>query len=126
MKIRRSRTSDSKAINGILLDAFGQEEGLQIVELVNDLLEDDTAKPLLSLVAESSGKLAGHILFTTAHLQPLGQEVSTMILAPLAVSSDYQGKGVGRALITKGLDQLAGSGTDLVFVLGHPGYYPKF
>ena len=26
----------------------------------------------------------------------------------------------------EGLKQLAESGVDLVFVLGHPGYYPKF
>jgi predicted N-acetyltransferase YhbS len=29
-------------------------------------------------------------------------------------------------LITQGLKQLAESGVDLVFVLGHPDYYPKF
>jgi predicted N-acetyltransferase YhbS len=108
------------------MSAFGQRQGQEIVELVNDLLEDETAKPLLSLVAEKDGKLVGHILFTTARLQPENQEASIRILAPLAVSSDVQGEGIGGVLIREGLKQLAESGVDLVFVLGHPRYYPRF
>jgi len=108
------------------MSAFGQRQGQEIVELVNDLLEDETAKPLLSLVAEKDGKLAGHILFTTARLQSENQELSIRILAPLAVSSDAQGEGIGGVLIREGLKQLAESGVDLVFVLGHPRYYPRF
>lgn len=125
MKIRPATESDRIAINEIHFSAFGQEEGPEIVELVNALVDDATAEPLLSLVAEKNGKLLGHILFTAAVLES-GQELSVRILAPLAVSSDYQGKGVGAALIREGLTQLAGSGVDLVFVLGHPDYYPKF
>lgn len=125
LKIRRSTESDRVAISGIHTSAFGQEQGQEIVELVNGLLDDETAAPLLSLVAEIEGRLAGHILFTLAKLQ-YDQKISARILAPLAVSSDFQSEGVGGALIREGLKQLAESGVDLVFVLGHPGYYPKF
>ena len=104
------------------MSAFGQRQGQEIVELVNDLLEDETAKPLLSLVAEKDGKLVGHILFTTARLQPEKQEPTIRILAPLAVSKDVQGEGIGGVLIREGLKQLAESDVDLVFVLGHPRY----
>lgn len=126
LKIRRSTEFDRIAIHGVHTSAFGQEQGQEIVELVNDLLDDETAKPLLSLVAETDGKLVGHVLFTVARLQPGDQGVSLRILAPLAVSSDFQGKGVGGMLIREGLKQLAESGVGLVFVLGHPDYYPKF
>ena len=126
MKIRRSTDSDCIAIDSIHRSAFGQEQGQEIVELVNDLLDDETAKPLLSLVAESEGKLLGHILFTLARLQPERPEISVRILAPLGVSSGYQGRGVGASLIREGLEILAASGVDLVFVLGHSDYYPRF
>lgn len=126
LNIRNSAKSDRIAIDGIHMSAFGQREGQEIVELFNRLLKDETAKPLLSLVAERDGKLVGHILFTTARLQPENQKSSIRILAPLAVSSDAQGEGIGGALIREGLKQLAESGVDLVFVLGHPGYYPRF
>lgn len=125
LKIRRSTESDRIAISGIHASAFGQEQGQEIVELVNGLLDDETAAPLLSLVAEIEGRLVGHILFTLAKLQ-YDQKISARILAPLAVSSDFQSEGVGGALIREGLKQLAESGVDLVFVLGHPDYYPKF
>ena len=125
MRIRCSTEADLNEISKIHLAAFGQEEGPEIAELVNALLEDATAEPLLSLVAESGGSLAGHILFTSANLLP-GGEPSIQILAPLAVFPGFQNAGVGGALIRDGLDRLAKSGVDLVFVLGHPGYYPKY
>ena len=34
-------------------------------------------------------------------------------------------EGVGGLLIREGLKRLSEAGVDLVFVLGHPGYYPK-
>lgn len=126
LKIRCSTESDCTAIGDIHISAFGQEQGQEIVELVNGLLADETARPLLSLVAEADGRLVGHILFTKARLHPEDQEISAQILAPLAVSRDFQGEGVGGALIREGLKQLTESGVDLVFVLGHPGYYPKY
>jgi len=126
MKIRLATDADRIAIDGIHRSAFGQEQGEEIVELVNDLLEDETAKPLLSLVAELDGKLVGHILFTMVRILPERQKLSVQILAPLGVAGDYQGKGVGSSLIREGLKILAESGVDLVFVLGHADYYPKF
>ena len=118
--------SDRIAILDVHTDAFGPDQGPEIAELVSDLLDDETAHPLLSLVAEVDGKLVGHILFTAARLQPADRNASVRILAPLAVSADVQRKGIGGALIKEGLKQLTESGVDLVFVLGHPGYYPRF
>jgi len=126
LEIRRSTESDRTAIGDIHTSAFGQEQGKEIVELVNSLLEDETARPLLSLVADTGGRLVGHVLFTKARLQPEDRVIPVRILAPLAVSRDCQGEGVGGVLIREGLKQLAESGVELVFVLGHPGYYPKF
>ena len=126
MRIRRSTESDRSAIGDIHTNAFGREQGQEISILVHDLLDDDTAKPLLSLVAETDGRLAGHILFTKARLEPGIQQGSIRILAPLAVLTGLQGAGIGGALIEEGMNQLAGAGVDLVFVLGHPGYYAKF
>jgi len=125
LHIRHPQGSERKTICGIHASAFVREQGQEIAELVDGLLDDATAEPLLSLVAETTGQLVGHILFTAVKIQS-NQEISARILAPLAVSSDYQGIGVGSALIREGLKQLAESGVALVFVLGHPGYYLKF
>lgn len=54
------------------------------------------------------------------------QDVSASILAPLAVKPAYQNRGIGNLLVNKGLKQLRDMGFELVFVLGHPTYDPKF
>jgi putative acetyltransferase len=39
---------------------------------------------------------------------------------------DAQKQGIGGKLIRQGLELLSVSRVDLVFVLGHPEYYPRF
>jgi len=124
--IRCATDSDRTAILGVHENAFGKEQGPEIVDLVTGLLSDQTAEPRFSFVAEIGGRIVGHILFTAVRLRSSGQRISAQILAPLAVSKEHQGKGVGGLLINEGLKQLTASGFELVFVLGHPDYYPKF
>jgi len=126
VRIRAATDADGGEILHVHESAFGEEQGPEIVELVTGLLCDKTAMPLLSLVAEIDGRVVGHILFTAARLQSSPRPVLAQILAPLAVSRDCQGQGIGRSLVKEGLKQLAATGVELVFVLGHPGYYPKF
>jgi putative acetyltransferase len=95
------------------------------LELVSDLIADPSAKPLLSLVAIKNAEIVGHILFTKCSLDP-NADISIYILAPVSVLPSYQGTGIGGALIRRGLEILATRGVDLVFVLGHPSYYPRF
>ena len=123
--IRRSVPSDFDAIGQVHLQAFGDEEGPEILTLVGELFNDRSALPLLSLVAESDRKIIAHILFTRVVIEQTHQDVSAQILAPLAVLPEFQNRGVGGQLIRQGLLELKQSGTDLVFVLGHPGYYPR-
>lgn len=124
--LRTAIDSDLPAIANLLQAAFGDKEGPVIAELVAHLLADPTARPLLSLVATTGEQVIGHILFTRANIQPVPQEVSASILAPLAIHPQHQKQGLGSRLIQAGIRQLKTDGTDLVFVLGHPGYYPKY
>jgi putative acetyltransferase len=122
LDIRRSTEHDRTAISHIHETAFAQQ-GREIADLVNGLLTDETARPLLSLVAETGGRPVGHVIFSRVTLLPENQEISARILAPLAVLPEFQKKGVGSLLISEGFRQLEASGVQLVFVLGDPGYY---
>lgn len=122
--IRRTTASDSAAISEAVRAAFGAE-GPEIDQLITNLLEDASAKPIVSLVAESESTIVGHVLFTRVEVVNSPRSVSAQILAPLAVVPGFQGQGIGGRLIEKGLNELASIGTDIVFVLGHPGYYRK-
>lgn len=121
MHIREAKRTELEDVLAVERDAFGSDEE---AELVNDLLRDPSAEPLLSLLAFENDKAVGHILFTKARLEPESSQ-SISLLAPLAVVPDSQGKGIGGKLIRHGLKLLSESGTDIVFVLGHPGYYPR-
>lgn len=124
MQIRPSTPSDHEAISDAHRLAFGADEGPEIATLVNDLFGDTSALPLYSYVAVVNGKIVGHVLFTRVTIDT-DEHIPCQILAPLAVIPDHQGTGVGSKLIAHGLDELAKAGVSLVFVLGHPGYYPR-
>jgi putative acetyltransferase len=122
MYIRETNDADLSDILSVERAAF--DSGKE-VELTRDLLADPTAKPFLSLMAFIDGQPAGHILFTAAHLLDSSREVVVSFLAPLAVVPKFQKRGVGGSLIKNGLERLSKSGVDLVFVVGHPEYYPR-
>jgi len=126
LQVRRAYDSDKQAITDVVIAAFGDEQGQEIADLVTELLADPGAQPLLSLVATADGHVVGHILFTNVQLSHSPRVVSSAILAPLSVHPDCQNQGIGGRLIQEGLKQLKASGVELVFVLGHPGYYPKY
>ncbi len=125
MKIRSSYKSDRLEIEKVHTIAFGKDEGPEIAELVNGLFGDKTAEPILSLVAVKNKKIIGHILFTKVNIAHTPVSVSAQILAPLAVLPEVQAKGVGGLLIKEGLDRLRKADVGLIFVLGHPDYYPR-
>ena len=125
MKIRQSIESERSEILNIHGQAFGKDKGLVIAKLVNDLFDDETAMPILSLVGVENDKLVGHILYTKVIVAEAESSISAQILAPLAVLPDEQKKGIGEKLINEGLRMLKENGTELVFVLGHPTYYPR-
>ncbi len=123
MYIREATDSDLNDVLFVERLAFGHDKE---AELVRVLLGDPSAKPFLSLLAFKDDKAAGHILFTAARLTKTQNTASIAILAPLAIVPDAQKQGIGGTLIERGLQLLSKSGVDMVFVLGHPEYYPRY
>ena len=97
--------------------AFGRPDE---ADLVDNLRVEGVV--LASIVAEVDGRIVGHILFTRMSIEG----VPAAALAPLAVLPQFQRRGIGGELITRGLGVLRGSGERIVIVLGHPDYYPRF
>jgi predicted N-acetyltransferase YhbS len=126
MIIRRAEINHNDAVADVIHAAFGDRHGPEVTGLVADLLADPSALPTLSLVAVSGERIVGHVLFTKVRIEGVEPSVAAAILAPLAVHPDRQSQGIGGGLVTEGLRQLAAAGIDLVFVLGHPDYYPRF
>lgn len=125
MKIKESIELDIKEISKVHKLAFGEKEGTEILELIENLFKDETAKPIFSFIATDNEKTIGHVLFT--NIKIIGKENShASILAPLAVLPKFQKKGVGTKLIETGFKELKKQGTDFVFTYGDPKFYSKF
>jgi len=122
MRIRPASVEDLPAVLAVERAAFGSNDE---AELVRDLLDDPTARPVIDLLAEDDRGAIGHILLTSAVLEGEGDVVETMLLTPLAVVPGSQGKGVGGSLVRQALRDAAERGVGLVFVLGNPGYYAR-
>ena len=122
MLIRQESRSDYKNIRQLNDAAFGSTEESQ---LIDHLRAEGSA--VLSLVAEDEGDIIGHIMFSRVEIVgKAGAPMPVVALAPMAVSSVHQRKGVGGALIQQGLRILKQRGEKAVFVVGHKSYYPKF
>jgi predicted N-acetyltransferase YhbS len=122
MPFREAKPDDDDRVLQVHRLAFGREEE---ATLVGNLMRDESARPLVSVVAEEQGEVVGHALFTTLHLIGHESDVECMILAPLAVVPTHQNLGIGRQLIEHGCETLMRRGTGLVFVLGDPNYYTR-
>ena len=121
MIIREEQPSDIEKIWKINVEAF---ETIAEANLVNSLR--DSGCTFISMVAETENKVVGHILFTPVELSGNKNNLKIMGLAPMAVLSQYQNKGIGSELVQAGLERCKSLGCDAVVVLGHPDYYPKF
>jgi len=67
-------------------------------------------------------RLSGGIFFSRLTFEG---GTNAFILAPVAVRTDFQGKGIGQQLIRFGLDALSKDGVELAVTYGDLGFYSK-
>jgi putative acetyltransferase len=106
MELREELPGDNESVREIHLRAFG-DHGLAVAELVDALRETITPAAGLSLVAGHDGQIVGHAMFTRSLLDAPRRLVEVQVLSPLAVRPDYQKRGIGSALVRRGLEVLA-------------------
>jgi putative acetyltransferase len=115
--VRDQTPGDRIAVRAVHLAAFPTKAE---AELVSHL--DHGGHVVASLVAEEAGKVVGHILFSRlATSGPVGAA-----LAPVAVMPDFQGLGIGSALVWAGLDACEKRDYAFLVVLGDPDFYQRF
>ena len=117
--IRESCKADHSEIMALYPAAFPDED---LLPVLGELLADQTLG--LSLVAVTGKNIIGHVFFTRCR-EP-ESFLQCMLLAPLAVCPEHQGRGIGSNLVTSGFEQLRENGIHRVFVLGDPNYYGRF
>lgn len=120
--ISHAGSEDLSSLLNIHNLAFGNEKES---ELTYNLINDDTSTPVVSLVARTENQIVGHILFTRIYFANETESPLMHLLAPLAIHPEFQNLGIGKSLILNGIEELRTLESERVFVLGHPGYYPK-
>lgn len=118
---RPETADDVPAVRDILLAAFPTAAEAAIV----DALRADPQAWIdgLSMVAAGpDGSPAGYALLTRCHVD--GRPA--LALAPCAVLPSAQRTGAGSSAIRAALDAARARGENLVVVLGHADYYPRF
>ena len=125
IEIRETTKLDYEDIIKINRDAFENYGEEEIVAIVTGLLGDETAKPVVSLIAFLDGKPVGHILFTKTKIDNDKNNLSSYILAPMGVIKECQKLGIGGKLINEGVRILKELKVDIIFVLGHQDFYPR-
>lgn len=102
----------------------GAEEGQLIGRLARDLIATTPAADLKIFTARNAdGTLAGCILFT--RMRYGGDPRRVVLLAPVAVATARQGRGIGQALIRHGLDVLKDQGVEVALTYGDPAFYGR-
>jgi putative acetyltransferase len=121
VEVRPERSDDRLAIRELNERAFDGPVEAKLVELLRD-----GGKSIVSLVAVHNDRVVGHILFSPVTVAEAPADLRAAGLAPMSVLPEFQNQGIGSRLARDGIDACRRLGFDLIVVLGHPGYYPRF
>jgi putative acetyltransferase len=118
--IRAEEARDFAAIADVVEAAFGSPAEARLVEAIRD---SEMYEAALSLVAEVDGEVVGHVMISGATLVGDHGRRRIVMLSPLAVAPDHQGRGIGAALVHAAVRGADAHGEPLVVLEGSPVYY---
>lgn len=117
--IRPEQAGDEPAITDVIRAAFAGDEEVAIVDGLRQ-----AGALTISLVAWLGDRPVGHIAFSPVQVgEPAWPAIG---LGPLAIIPGQQRLGIGGALTRLGLAHCLARDYDVVFLLGHTEYYPRF
>ncbi len=119
--IRQETPNDVSAIHDLHVAAFAQSTEADIVDALRG-----AGALRYSLVAVEGDDIVGHIAISPVTITEDSKVVDALGLGPMAVRPSRQRQGIGTRLVNFWLEQLAEDKDNLVVVVGHPEYYPRF
>ena len=118
VSIRYETPADYDAITQLNDLAFGETAQSQII---SELRESGEA--LWSKILLKDGDIIGHLMFYKVWLD---NEPIVAGLGPIAIHPEHQRQGYGGKLIRDGLKEADPAKHQIIFLLGHTSYYPRF
>jgi putative acetyltransferase len=121
LHVRDEQSGDEQAIHDVHVHAFGRGLEARLVDLLRA-----AGKATIGLVGCENDRVVGHILFSPITIADAPTDFRGAALGPVGVLPERQPKGIGSTLIREGLARCEREGYDLVILLGHVTYYPRF
>src|SRR5678816_2073918 len=121
IEIRDAAPQDFPAIHNLNVLAFGNTAEALLVDRLRA-----ANKAVISRVAILDGRVVGHILFSPITVERAQARLRGLGLAPMSVLPEFQNRGIGSSLVRDGLEMCRQRGFELVVVLGHLRFYPRF
>lgn len=121
--LRSELPGDENAIDFVVCRAFQSMNEAHLVRMLRQFFP--AFDPRFSVVAFDGDQIVGHALFTPAKLRLMGRTVSGLALGPIGVLPERQRQGIGGRLLRYGHSLGRDVGFAVVFLNGHPSYYPQ-
>jgi predicted N-acetyltransferase YhbS len=122
-----ARAEDAPEIAALFAATFtaagGTEEGRLIGGLAADMMALVPSEDIAVFVCRRGGVIGGCIMFS--RLRMAAEDRWVVLLSPVAVATDLQGRGVGQALLRHGLDVMRARGAHVAVTYGNPRYYAR-
>lgn len=118
--IRPVSTNDLAAIGALHRSAFGPGRYARTAYRVRE------GSPLVTphcRAAVLDGKLVAALRFTEVRV---GHQGGVLLLGPVAIDPSVAGKGYGRALIAKAIEDARAAGASMILLVGDLPYYGRF
>lgn len=106
----------------VFASSEGEEQGKLIGNLALKLSSNIDNEEIICFGAFENESLIGSIFFTRLRFN---ETILVYMLAPVAVSTKHQGKGVGQALINYGLSELKKRSVNVAITYGDPSFYSR-
>jgi len=122
--IENETAADAAAIESLLDVGFGADRTGRTVYK----LRLGPPLPDLSLVARTGFKdgVGASIRYWPVDILDGPETLPALVLGPLVVDPELQGKGLGRTLVARSLEEADQDGWKLCLVVGEPSYYAPY
>ena len=119
---KNSKREVASLFRSVFTLSAGDKEGKLVGNLASELSSNIENEEIICFGAYEQELLIGSIFFTRLLLS---DPILVYMLAPVAVSTEHQGKGVGQALIRYGLNALKNRSVAVAITYGDPSFYCK-
>ncbi|EWT02425.1 acetyltransferase [Intrasporangium oryzae NRRL B-24470] len=116
--------ADHAAVDEVVRRAFAKEP--KVADMVAAIRVSPRYRAGFALVARADDRVVGYVMLSGTDLvDDAGNRREILTLTPLAVAPEYEGRGIGSALVRAAVEEADRRGEPLVVLEGSPRFYGR-